>query len=606
MNLSEKTLTDDGIDPSISEEDAQDVKLVMDIFKRYKRHRAKYDRNWLHYYKLWRGDQWHNVKMPSFRQQELINMIWQTIQSNLPLQTDVRPKISFIPEDPADLPFANVLNKISDSDWERKNWLMALSEVILDGYLYGTGFSQNGYDPDDDYGLGSVTFESFDPFYIYPDPEAKEINGPDSWGLITAVPTCTKRLKQKYPHLAEKIKADIKDNIASSKTALNDFKLRASNSDRDMPDVSWLDGKEDAEERTLVITAYLKPQETKDYEEMDDSGEIKKITRKVYPYGRVVKIANGIKLESEDELPFANGKFPFSKYVNYILPREFYGVSEVEQLESPQRTFNKILNASLEIMNMMGNPIWVIDTASGVDPQHLVNRTGLIVEKEPGSEVRREPGIQLSGTSLSLIDRLVDWFNGLAGNQDVSRGEAPGSITAASAIEQLMEAARTRIRQKQRNLDMFIRDFGRQYAEITLEKYTKPRVFRVTNDEGATEYFRFSVEKDVDDMGNLTDKRIATIQRFIEGEIDGNDVMLPETPIKMALQSASFDVRVNTGSTLPFATADKEQRALNLFDRQIIDAKEVLDIMDFPNREEILVRMEQKQAELAQQQAVGG
>lgn len=604
--MTDISLGEDGIDPSISEEDAQDVKMVLDLFKKYKNHRSRYDKNWMHYYKMWRGDQWHNIRMPQFRQQEVINMIWQTIQSNMPLQTDVRPKISFIPEEPSDLPLSEVLNKVSESDWERKNWLNVLSEVILDGYLYGTGFGKMGYDPDDDYGVGSATFESIDPFYLYPDPEAKEINGPDSYGLIIAEPVETKRLKQQFPDMKDKIKSDIKDNIASTKTSLNEFSFKQSNTDRSMADMTFRDGESKAEDKTMLITAYLKPQETTDEEQMDESGDVKIITKKIHPFGRVIKVANGLKLD-EKELPFENGKFPFAKYNNYILPREFYGVSEVEQLESPQRVFNKLLNASLEVLNLMGNPVWIVDTASGVDPQHLVNRTGLVVEKEPGSEVRRESGVQLSGSALSLIDRMETWFNNVAGTTDVSRGQTPGSVTAASAIEQLQEAARTRVRQKQRNLDGFIRDLGRQYSEIVLENYSKPRVFRVTNDEGSTEFFRFSIGRDeraTDD--GMTEDKIATIQRFAEGEIDGNDVVLEKTPIRMKLAGASFDVRVNTGSTLPFTTADKEQKALNLFDREVIDAEELLSVMDYPNREEILERVKQRQAEQAELAAAEG
>ena len=582
-----------GIDPDLSEEDAQCVRMVLELFQKHKKYRSRYDRNWLHYYKMWRGDQWHNIRMPDFRQKEVINLIWQTIQSNMPLQTDVRPQISYIPEEPSDMAFAETLNKISEADWERKNWLQVVSEVILDGYIYGHGISEIGYDPDDDYGLGSATLKSCDPFYVYPDPEDSEVNGPESWAFIVAEPVDTKRLKTKYPDKADKIKSDITDVWASSKTALNDIKFKQSNSDIDMPELNLSSGREKSSEKTLLITAYLKPQETHDTYE-GEGDDVKVITRKVYPKGRVIKICCGTKLE-ESELPFENGKFPFQKYVNYILPREFFGVSEVEQLESPQRVFNKLLNASLEILNLMGNPIWVIDTSSGVDPDHLVNRTGLIVEKEPGSEVRRESGVQLSPTALSLIDRLETWFNNVAGTQDVSRGQTPAGVTAASAIEQLQEAARTRIRQKQRNLDSYIRDVGRQYSEIVMERYTKPRVFRLTNDQGSTQFFRFSVSRDEQSGVNT-----AIVQKFVEGGLDGNDVV-PDKPMLVPLQSTAFDVKVNTGSSLPFSTAEKEQKALNLFDRGVIDAEELLKILDYPNREEILNRMKQAAAQMPPQ-----
>jgi hypothetical protein len=581
--------------PDIPEEDQKCVSYVLGIFKKYKKHRERYDRNWLHYYKMFRGDQWDGIKMPRFRQKEIVNMIFDAIQSNVPLQTDVRPRISFIPEEPTDTEFAQILNEISNADWERNNWLMPLTEVIIDGYLYGCAFGGVGYDELADYGLGSATFESEDPFYCYPDPECRQINDRYSRGFITAIPTDTERLKAQYPQFSDQIKSDISDVIQSSKTALNDFKYRTQNTDRDMPDVSMLEGKESGTPRTLVITAYLLPDDTDETLEPDGgvdetTGEqsYKTVLKKKYPNGRKLVIASGLKL-SDGPLPFEHGEIPFCKYVNYILPREFYGISEVEQLESPQRAFNKILNAQLEIMNLMGNPVWIIDQTSGVDPDKLVNRTGLVVEKEPGSEVRREVGVQLSPAALSLADRLETWFNNVAGTQDVSRGEAPSSVTAASAIEALQQAARTRIRQKQRNLDMFIRDLGRQYVGVVLEKYSKSRVFRVTNSEGATKYFKMSVEKVQQEDGS--EKSMASIREYganAEGQpVEGN--------VRQYLINGRFDVRVNTESALPFTKSDNETKTLNLFDRGIIDEEEVLKNLEYPGRDAVLARLKNRE-----------
>lgn len=583
--------------------DKKDVQMVMKLFKKYKKHRSRYDRNFMHYYKMFRGDQWSGIKMPRHRQKEIVNMIWTAIQSSLPLQTDARPRIVYIPEEPNDTEFAQVLNMVLEADWERNNWLVPVTEMILDGYIYGLGYMELGYDESADFGLGSATLQSEDPFYLYPDPKATDINCKDSQGFIKAEPVDTQWLKKQYPDWEDDIKADIVDSIDSSKTALNDFKIRVSNTDRDMPDVTEIEGREKSIEKTLLITAYLKPDETEEVEveDVDEAGEAttKFITKKKYPFGRVITVANGIKLK-EEPLPFNHGKFPFVRYLNYILPREFFGVSEVEQLESPQRVFNKLLNASLEILNLMGNPIWIVDTSSGVNPHKLVNKTGLVVEKEPGSEVRREMGTQLNPTALQLIDRMEQWFNNVAGTQDVTRGQTPGSVTAASAIEQLQEAARTRIRQKQRNLDDTIRQLGKMYAEMVLEKYNKNRVFRVTNDEGSTKYFKFRTEKRI--VGDK-EQLVGILRQYQQSE-DGQ--ILPRNEAKEYLISGSFDVRVNTGSALPFTVADKESKALNLFDRGIIDEEEVLNIMDYPNREQILQRLKERQAAAAQQEQQQG
>ena len=578
------------------------VQMVMKEFKKLKRHRSKYDKNWLHNYKMFRGDQWHDVKMPKFRQKEIINLIWQTIQSNMPLQTNARPKPIYIPEEPNDKPFAEVLNKVLDADWERNNWLVPLSEIILDGYIYGHGMGSVNYDPEADYGMGSAVFESEDVFYLYPDNEAREVNGRRSEIFAKAEPVDTDRLKKRYPEWAEKIKPDINETIQSSKAALNDYEVRQTNSDLQMADTVFGGGKKGEDEKTLLIKVWMKPDETEEVEQedLDENNEpvIKVVTKKVYPYGRILTIANGCLLE-EEELQ-TSGNFPFCKYVNYMLPREFFGVSEVEQLESPQRIFNKLINASLEIMNLMGNPVWIVDTSSGINPNKLVNRTGLVVEKEPGSEVRRESGVQMSPVALQMIDRVETWFNGMAGNQEISQGQAPGSVTAASAIEQLMDASRTRIKQKQRNLDAFMRDFARQYADIVLDKYTKTRVFRVTNDDDSTSYFQFRIEDRDDGQGGY--KKVGVMKDYVEHEGE----MAVSAEAKEFLISGRFDVKINTSTSLPFAVADKEQKAYQLFDRGIIDEQEVLSQIDYPNKEVILERLkERKQAEAeaaAQQQ----
>lgn len=590
-------LLDDGTSPNISSEEQETVRTVIRLFEKHKKYRSKYDRNWLHYYRMFRGDQWDGVKMPRHRQREVINMIWQTVQSSHSQQMDVRPRISFTAKEPSDQPFTEVLNDLVNADWDRQNWLVPLSEIVLDGYIYGIGLGSVGYDDDADYGMGSSTFQSEDPFYIYPDPNCSEVNGRYSEAFIKAEPLDTSLVRRMYPDRADHIKADVRDVLKSSKASINEFTYRATNTDLDMPDLTVLRGSETSEDKTMVITAYLKPHDTEELEEViksDENGEpleIRTTTKKVYPFGRVIKVACGVVLEDTPHLPFQNGQFPFVKYVNYLLPREFYGVSEVEQLESPQRVFNKLINASLEIMGLMGNPVWVIDTASGINPRSLVNRTGLVVQKEPGSEVRREAGVQLSGSALSLIDRMETWFNNIAGSQDVARGQTPGSVTAASAIEALQEAARTRIKQKQRNLDAMVRNWGQLYADIVLEKYNKPRVFRVTNDQGSTKYFRFNTEKVVVDGREM-------VKAVVRDYEDRDGVIIPAGEVKESLIADRFDVTVNTVSGLPFQQARKEERALTLFDRQIIDEQEVLDAVDYPNREAVLQRLEQrKQAE---------
>jgi hypothetical protein len=129
-----------------------------------------------------------------------------------------------------------------------------------------------------------------------------------------------------------------------------------------------------------------------------------------------------------------------------------------------------------------------------------------------------------------------------------------------------------------------------------LEHYTVPRVFRLTGKDGIPYWLKLSIEKSVDDQGDkLT---TAIIQSYAKGE---NGQVITSDPERVFLRG-ELDIKVQSGSDLPFEAADKERKALALFDREIIDAEEVLDQMQYPNREKVLARLAQRQQEAAQAQ----
>jgi hypothetical protein len=583
-----------GSNPDVDPAEQADVKNLMKKFYQFKRVRDQASKNWIAYYKLFRGQQW-SQKRPSWKTSEIINFIWQTIQSQVPLQTDVRPKFTFIAQEPQDLAFAEIMNKLCDAEWERNNWMMVVQEVILDGYITGSGLSSMTYDPKLLFGLGAPVYKSEEPFYCYPDPECNDINDDVSEGFFKVYPTPTNRLKAKYPKRAHLIKSDVqKDVLIKDKYELNrTYMTEHMSTSMSMPELSF-DTETPADyaiPKTMVYECHLKPDDVEEHvEQQQDGTKVYKVNKK-YPKGRYVCIANGMKLH-DGPLQYEDGEIPFHKYVNYVDPRQFWGISEVEQLASPQIILNKILSYTIDVLLYTSNPIWIVDHSADVDTDNLNNIPGTVVEKSPGSEVRRENAPPLNPGFTQVLDRLIGWFNDIAGQSDFSRGEAPGGVTASSAIEQLISASRTRIRQRMRNLDCYLKNAGRQWMYRVLEHYTVPRVYRITNQDGSQYFMKFSIDNVETEYGM---KKQATV---IEQDETGNVMQTSQH-----ILNGELDLRVQSGSDLPFEASDKERKALALFDRQIIDAEEVLEQLKYPNKEKLLQRLAERQQLAAEQQA---
>lgn len=565
-------------------DEKKQIKEVEKLFQKAKLFKNQYDEKWLDWYKMFRGKQWKEQR-PTYRHSEVINLIFQTIQSQVPIITDTRPKFEFLPQEPADFELSEIINEVAQADWQRNNWQMVLTEIIYEGHFYGTGLSGMKWCPD----KNEIVYESVDPFYFFPDPSAKDVNV-DSEFCIVAEPMDVAKIKKLWPKNGKYVKSDLIDLMRGSKTDLGPMRFKSPTDNRTVMEGS---SSQDIGEKNkaLVMTLYTTCDDLADEpKDVTDpvTGETTQDYPKKYPNGKKVVISNGVLLEVGPN-PYEDGEFPFQRWPNYLLPREFWGMSEIEQLEGPQKTFNKLISFVLDVLTLMGNPVWIVDNTSDVDTDNLFNKPGLIIEKAPGSEVRREEGVQLQPYVLQVIDRMKEWFDQVAGSNDITRGVNPGGVTAASAIADLQNAAQTRIRQKSRNLDCYLQNLGQQYVSRVFQFYSAPQIFRLTGDEGSQKYFKFHTARSEDGETK------AYVENYSE---DGKSLGISEYQVR-----GQFDVSVTTGSSLPFSKAEKEDRLTKLFQLGIIDAEEVLKGLDYPNYQAVMLRQQQKAEAQAQAQA---
>lgn len=585
---------------SPTEKEEAAIKLAERLFSKAKKARSRYDKNWAKYYRMFRGQQWDS-RRPSYRHSEVVNHLFKTIQSTVPIQTDSRPRFEFLPEEPADLELSEYLNEAAAADWTKNNWGLEQLYVVYDSNFYGTGVSSLEHDKKKNYGVGGSCYRSIDPFHTFPDPDAEDVNKRCGF-LVHAEPVDCAKLKREYPKQAKFLKPDLTDLAGDDRQRLGTDKMQ-------IPNDSWAtqaDGTEPAgKDKVLKITVWISPEFlSDDYDEKEKiqpgpDGVEQKIYEQIarWPRGRKIVVASKVLLE-DDHNPYDDAEIPFQRLLNYADPRQFWGISEVEQLEGPQKTFNKILNFALDVMTLMGNPIWVVDNNAGIDTDNLTNRPGMVVEKNQGTEARREEGVQLQPYVLQMAEKMAQWFDSVSGSQEVSRGVQPTGITAASAIDSLQEAAQTRLRQKSRNMDYYLQDLGRQWLSRTAQFTSAPQIYRLTGKEGAEKYFQMQISEPNPETG----KRKVVVQPYgVDSQTGKSTGLVDPTQQRTFETGFKFDVRVVTGSSLPFAKAEREARQFKLFEMGVIDAQELLESLDYPNWQKVQMRMQEAAA--AQQQA---
>ncbi len=69
-------------------EEEKTIKMVNKYFHRAKKERSKIDKDWVDYYKIFRGVQWKERK-PAYRSTEVMNLVFRHIQSVIPIMTAI-------------------------------------------------------------------------------------------------------------------------------------------------------------------------------------------------------------------------------------------------------------------------------------------------------------------------------------------------------------------------------------------------------------------------------------------------------------------------------------------------------------------------------------
>mgnify|MGYP000682586868 CR=1 FL=1 len=201
---------------------------------------------------------------------------------------------------------------------------------------------------------------------------------------------------------------------------------------------------------------------------------------------RLVVIANRRVILRDEENPFWHKQKPFIAIRNLQMPHEFYGISEIEPIESLIHERNAIRNQRLDNIKAIVNKTLIVDRNADIDLDRLEenNRPGGIILTNDVNAIR--PLV----TGDVLPSAYQEDFMILRDIQDATAlaeytiGTTPRRTETATAVIQLQQAAMSRISLKVQNvLQNGILPLVKMFIQLNQQFMDKPKVVRIIGEK---------------------------------------------------------------------------------------------------------------------------
>lgn len=458
----------------------------------------------------------------------VVNYVAYTVDQKAPQLTNQRPRGLILPTTQGDEEVAKLFTTITDVIAERVGLDETITEVVPTGLLLGTAWFKVYWDNDKSGGQydpmnpqrsnvwkGDICIDAPDPANIYHDPQAYKVE--DCRFIVYAVPKTTEYIEE---HFGVKVDPEQSfDTDIYSRPSLNQ-----------------------AKNRVMLYEYWYK-----------EKGTI-----------NVIYAANDHVLKRIEKV-YKHGRYPFVPFKPKNKRKSLTGIGEPKNIIDNVELLNKFIEMLTRNTMLTANPILLLDSQSGVNPNTFLAKPGVVQQvktlQTPQMEWFEPPVI--SADVPKTIEMLQQYIERIGGVYDANTGETPGGVTAAAAIQMLVEQSSIPIKGIGVNLNHSIKNVYELMVELIKEFYTEERYFRITDDQGGFKFQAFTGAQ--------------------HAEVD-------------------LDVTVSAGSSTPTSKAYIAQLGADLFQAGVLLPSEYLELQEgLPNKDKIIERLREQEG---QQQAM--
>ena len=562
--------------PKLSEDEQQER------IRKYSRRFQKAENAMGELHRLWktldlfdRGKQWDNAQIPVWIPKPITNLIRYVRTTKRANLAQNIPQAEFVPMTPLDAPLVRQLQKAYDHVWDEQKVPMTVRKCIDRGLLYGTSIAYV-YAEENIRGKYFGDNHPSNQLYRY-DIKVKRINNANFY----IDPTAYTLQEAKWITITENLAlSDVKNNPIFREYAGEKLKnLTYADIQRDSSAAG------DIFQRSVTKTGQSLEHETGDemvtlhihWERYRNEEGRWQVDVSYFLWN-----TDFLLYRIED---FKPSVYPFAVFYDEEDDNSFWGTSISMDILENQKVINKTAQAASIIGTLHQNPQKVVLRESGINAAEM-SRTGTLPGKVwtsniPNAVETIQPPDIPKGL-FEIEDRMKADIKDIAGLNEAYVGNSVGSLTTSTGVNSLIERATIRDRDKSLQIDQFVEDLSNLIAQFILVYWQEPRPIMTRMKNGDVEFEEWK-----------------------------------PVPLNV-VENLEWRVRSNVYAKAPMTQAYKSQMADNLmqmqgqfqFDPPIITPEEWIEMKDFPNKEDILARMQkdrirkQNQDAAALQQAI--
>jgi hypothetical protein len=455
-----------------------------------------------------RSMQLYTPPAPYYRSRPIINQIRPRIRTEMAKLTAQKPNAFIVPasSDDRDMYAANAGEQIWDSLYRWKKIHNITRRAVFWASVTGNGFMKAYWDETKTDIIsnmkGDICYDPITPFHLFV-PDLKEEEIEDQPFVIHAQLRNAEQLSHFYgrPINFEKANGDLLEE-----SFINVMGIQ-----------QWERNK-----NVLVLECWVRPGVCKDL-----------------PNGGMYVIAGNKIIYGQEGWPYQHNLYPFA-HIGHVHTGKFYRESTINDLIPLQREYNRTRGQIIEAKNRMAKPQLAAEMGS-IDPTKVTSEPGQIILYRPGFQAPMPIPLQgLPSYVLEEQERIKMDMDEISGQHEVSRGQTPAGVTAATAISYLQEQDETKLSYTFDSIEEAIEKTAHMSLNYVKQYWDLARQVKVTGADGSFD-----------------------VKAFRGSDLRGNT-----------------DIRVEAGSALPTSKAAKQAFIMDLMKMGFIEPQKGLEVME--------------------------